>query len=432
MWFVSLALAGLADARPFGPVRTVDVQPTPVLPVPADLLAWDDRVWRLERERVLVSHADGRLDRLPLTDATLWLGPPGYPNLHRRGMPDPVIPLQRQGQDLVWSVLDAKVARRTCGGPLAPYAWSADCRELRFGDTRLTPAKYSRLAVAGGRLWVFGAGQLQVFDGAVRQPRIPGPIVHLAHDDERMYVAVSSGVRALDARTGEVLWSLNPLVSWLAPSPDGTWVALRTEDTLLLLDRDGQRVYALEHLGDCAFAWTPDGDLVGVDATSVVRFRIAEAHTATRGPEARMPEGLVQPGLLELSLVEGPSDVGSLTLDGVRDAGVPARVQVWPVDRTSLDRPADLDIVVHRDGLDETVRVLRPEPGEARPVALTWAPLTVTLEDCPESCVVELGPRLVGSEVHVVRQGTAGDGGPATWERRAVFLGDPWVLAPAR
>lgn len=417
MWLLLGALAALPDARPYGPVRGVDVQPTPEMPVPADLIAWDDRVWRLDRDRVLVHHRDGRLERLPIVGATLWLGPPGFPNVRQRGSTDAAVVVKQRGREWVWDLASATMAPMACGGDIAPYGWSEDCREIRSGDQRLLPAKYSRLAVSAGHLWVFGAGQLHRFDGSQPQPRIPGPIVHLAHDGERVFVGVPAGIRALRGDTAEVVWSANRLVEWLAPSPSGALVAMRTEDDLLLVDADGTVVFLLERLGDAVFAWTPGGDLVGVDATSIVRFDIGDG--GGDAPASRLPAGLVAPGVLALSVQERPADVVSITVEGVTEAGLPEAVQVAPVDRTTLAGPADLDLVVQRGEVRETVRVLRPEPGETRAVELRWAPLVVHLEGCDADCDVALGPRLVGSVVRFERDG---------WAREAVFLGKDWSI----
>ena len=445
---VTVAAAHLEDARPYGPVREVEVQRSPDLLVPALLLAWDDRVWRVGRETILVHHRDGAVETLPLTSATVWTGPPGFPNLHRRGAPDPLLVVSTRGQEWVWDLYRASLDPLMCGGPIAPYAFAADCSAvLAPDDSRLTPAKYSRLAVVDDRLWVFGAGQLQVFAGTERQPRLAGPIVHLSHDDpalsdRQVYVGVPTGLRALVAATGEENWHVNRLASWLAPSPSGTLVGVHTGDDLLLLDRPtGRIVYAVEHVRDAVFAWTPEGDLVGVTPTHVVRFRTrpeaADRVAPLSAPPGRLPERLVQPGQLAVSVVDWPKQARSLRVDGVptstermSDPGEGVTLEVAPIDRTGLRRAATVDIDVGFGGRRETVRVLRPDAGESVEVRLEWQPLVVTLTDCARDCERVLGPRLIGSEVAIDISGKRADGTPAQWIRRAIHRGDIWTVEP--
>jgi hypothetical protein len=455
MWWLALfgigdAAAHLEDARPYGPVREVEVLRSEALPVPAMLLAWDDRIWRVGRQTTLVHHRDGRVQTLPMTGAKVWAGPPGFPNLHRRGAPDPRVVVSAKGREWVWDLYRGALDPLSCGGPVAPYAFTDDCSDLVSADgTRLTDAKYSRLAVVGGRLWVFGAGQLRVFDGPEAQPRIAGPIVHLSHDgpdiaEPHVYVGVPTGIRALFAETGVENWHLNRLASWLAPSPAGTLVAVHSGEDLLLLDRPtGRIVYAIEHVRDAVFAWTPEGDLVGVTPTHVVRLQTrpqaADGVVPLSAPPGRLPEGLVQPGRLTLSVADLPKQAKSLRIDGVpltTQRGLDAewvdglRVEVAPIDRTGLERPATLDVDVGFGGRRESVRVLRPEPDEEGVVELAWRPLTVQLADCSRDCVRELGPRLVGSEVAIDIEGRRADGTRGRWVRRAVHRGTPWSVDP--
>ncbi len=459
MWSLGLAIAllepavaHLQDARPYGPVREVDVERGADLPVPAELLAWDDRIWRVGREGIVVQHRDGAVEMLPLTGARVWLGPPGFVNLHRRGTPDPRLVVTTKGREWVWDLYGGTLEPLVCGGAIAPYAFSPDCRALVDPgppEQRLTPAKYSRLAVVGERLWVFGAGQLAVFDGSERQPRMPGPIVHLSHDapgtpDPHVYVGVPTGIRAVFAETGEENWHVNRLVSWLAPSPTGDLVAAHADDDLLLFDRPtGRIVYAIEHVDQAAFAWTPEGDLVAVTPGHVVRFTTrpekADRAVPLSAPPGRLPERLVQPGRLTLSVVDLPRNAKSIQVDGLPVStarGVDGdrldglRVDVAPVDRLGLERSATLDIDVGFGGRRETVRVLRPEAGEGSDVTLQWWPLRIRLEDCAKDCERDLGPRLLGAEVAIDIEGEREDGSDGHWVRRAVHRGEAWTVAP--